>query len=139
MLARLFWVGMFTMAWLVPGWVAPRTIDISDNHGGSVAAYSQRWKHLAAEGVHVRIVGACQSACTVLLGYIPREHICVMPAPASVSTWRTSRKCRPCSGMPTRPTSEAGSTAMVAWRPVSNGWVPPTPTVISTAAEGDGR
>jgi hypothetical protein len=80
MLARLFWVGMFTMAWLVPGSAAPRTIDISDKHGGSVAAYSQRWKHLAAEGVHVRIVGACQSACTVLLGYIPREHICVMPA-----------------------------------------------------------
>lgn len=62
------------------GWAAPRTIDISDNHGGSVAAYSQRWKHLASEGVHVRIVGACQSACTVLLGYIPRDDICVMPA-----------------------------------------------------------
>lgn len=59
---------------------AAETIDVSDSHGGSVAAYSQRWKALAARGVKVRIVGACQSACTVLLGYIPRDHICVMPA-----------------------------------------------------------
>jgi hypothetical protein len=27
----------------------------------------------------VRIVGPCQSACTVLLGHIPRERICVTP------------------------------------------------------------
>jgi len=59
---------------------AAETIDVSDSHGGSVAAYSQRWKELGARGVNVRIVGACQSACTVLLGYIPRNHICVMPA-----------------------------------------------------------
>ena len=56
------------------------TINVSDAHGGSVAAYSQRWKGLAARGVNVRIVGKCQSACTVLLGYIPRSRICVTPA-----------------------------------------------------------
>jgi hypothetical protein len=80
MLARLLLAGFFAIVWLAPGWAAPRTIDISDNHGGSVAVYSQRWKKLAAQDVRVRIVGACQSACTVLLGYIPRDHICVMPA-----------------------------------------------------------
>ncbi|TPI41268.1 hypothetical protein FJW07_08450 [Mesorhizobium sp. B3-1-9] len=56
------------------------TINVSDAHGGSVAAYSQRWKGLAARGVDVRIVGKCQSACTVLLGYIPRSRICVTPS-----------------------------------------------------------
>ncbi|UCI24260.1 hypothetical protein [Mesorhizobium sp. B2-8-5] len=56
------------------------TINVSDAHGGSVAAYSQRWKGLAARGVDVRIVGKCQSACTVLLGYVPRNRICVTPA-----------------------------------------------------------
>jgi hypothetical protein len=55
------------------------TIDISDNHGGSVAEYSARWADLAKQGVSVRIVGPCQSACTVLLGYIPRSRICVTP------------------------------------------------------------
>jgi hypothetical protein len=53
------------------------TIAVSDNHGGSVAQYDQRWAGLAARGVSVRIVGPCQSACTVLLGHIPRARICV--------------------------------------------------------------
>ncbi len=56
------------------------TIDVSDNHGGSVARYDARWTALAARGVSVRIVGACQSACTDLLGHIPRSRICVTPA-----------------------------------------------------------
>lgn len=56
------------------------TINVNDNHGGSVAAYNARWAGLAARGVSVRIVGPCQSACTVLLGHIPRERICVTPA-----------------------------------------------------------
>ena len=55
------------------------TIDVSDNHGGRVADYNARWAGLAARGVNVRIVGPCQSACTVLLGHIPRNRICVMP------------------------------------------------------------
>ena len=55
------------------------TIDISDNHGGRVAEYSARWSELASRGVNVRIVGPCQSACTVLLGRIPRSRICVTP------------------------------------------------------------
>ena len=55
------------------------TIDVSDNHGGSVAEYGARWSELARKGVSVRIVGPCQSACTVLLGHIPRHRICVTP------------------------------------------------------------
>ena len=60
--------------------VRAATIDVSDDHGGSVAAYAARWAGLAAQGVSVRIVGPCQSACTVLLGHIPRSRICVTPA-----------------------------------------------------------
>lgn len=56
------------------------TIDVFDNHGGRVAEYSARWAGLAARGVSVRIVGPCQSACTVLLKHIPRSRICVTPA-----------------------------------------------------------
>ena len=55
------------------------TIDVSDDHGGSVAQYDARWAGLESQGVSVRIVGPCQSACTVLLGHIPRDRICVMP------------------------------------------------------------
>ena len=56
------------------------TIDVFDNHGGSVVQYNARWAALAARGVDVRIVGPCQSACTILIGHIPRNKICVMPA-----------------------------------------------------------
>src|SRR6185437_4716691 len=55
------------------------TIEVSDSHGGSVAQYDARWAGLAARGVNVRIVGPCQSACTVLLRHIPRSRICVTP------------------------------------------------------------
>ena len=53
------------------------TIDVYDNHGGSVAKYDARWAALGQQGASVRIVGPCQSACTVLLGHIPRSRICV--------------------------------------------------------------
>src|SRR5262249_60076280 len=55
------------------------TIDVFDNHGGSAPQYNARWAAEAARGVSVRIVGPCQSACTVLLGHIPRSRICVTP------------------------------------------------------------
>jgi len=53
------------------------TIDVSDDHGGLLAAYQAQWAQLSTQGVNVRIVGPCVSACTVLLGYIPRQNICV--------------------------------------------------------------
>jgi len=59
--------------------VRAETIDVYDDHGGSVAAYDARWANYAARGVSVRVVGPCQSACTVLLGHIPRSRICVTP------------------------------------------------------------
>ena len=59
--------------------VRAETIDVSDNHGGRVTTYDARWEGLARRGVSVRIVGPCQSACTVLLGHIPLGRICVTP------------------------------------------------------------
>jgi hypothetical protein len=56
-----------------------KTINISDNHGGSVAQYEARWAELARLGVSVRVVGPCKSACTLLMAHIPRSRICVTP------------------------------------------------------------
>jgi hypothetical protein len=67
-------------AMLLPLAAAAETIDVSDNHGGSVERYDAQWRANAARGVSVRIVGPCQSACTVLLRHIPRSRICVTPA-----------------------------------------------------------
>jgi hypothetical protein len=55
------------------------TIDVYDDHGGSVARYDAVWSQHARAGASVRVVGPCQSACTVLLGHIPRSRICVTP------------------------------------------------------------
>jgi hypothetical protein len=55
------------------------TIDVFDNHGGSVVQYDARWSAIGQQGAHVRVIGPCKSACTVLLGHIPRDRICVTP------------------------------------------------------------
>jgi hypothetical protein len=55
------------------------TINVYDDHGGVVPDYDARWAALAARGVDVRIVGPCQSACTILLAHIPYDRICVTP------------------------------------------------------------
>jgi hypothetical protein len=71
-------IALFVVAALLISPIArAETIDVSDDHGGSVARYDERWAELAQHGVSVRIVGPCQSACTVLLGHIPRDRICV--------------------------------------------------------------
>lgn len=75
-------LGAFVFAMMAAGAALParaETIDVYDNHGGSVVAYDARWAEHARRGVSVRIIGPCQSACTVLLGHIPRNRICVTP------------------------------------------------------------
>lgn len=77
MVVRLSFIATFLCLLATPA--AAETIDVSDNHGGRVANYNARWAGHARRGVNVRIVGPCQSACTVLLGHIPRSRICVTP------------------------------------------------------------
>jgi hypothetical protein len=56
------------------------TIGVYDNHGGRVVEYNARWAGYAQRGVGVRVIGPCKSACTILIGHIPRNRICVTPA-----------------------------------------------------------
>jgi hypothetical protein len=53
------------------------TIDIKDDRGGFVFLYLMKWQKLALQHPDVRISGVCLSACTVLLGYVPRKNICM--------------------------------------------------------------
>jgi hypothetical protein len=55
------------------------TVEITDDRGGFVYLYVEKWEKLQSQRVNVRIAGPCLSACTVLLGYIPRRDICVTP------------------------------------------------------------
>ena len=66
-------------------------VNISDDHGGLLSAYQTQFALLAARQADVRIVGPCVSACTVVIGYIPRQHICVAPGAYLGFHWATTQ------------------------------------------------
>jgi hypothetical protein len=72
------------------GAASAQTIDVSDYHGGLISSYQNQWATLAEQGVRVRIVGPCVSACTVLLSYVPRRNICVTPNAYLGFHWATT-------------------------------------------------
>jgi hypothetical protein len=45
--------------------------------GGRIDAYLHRYATVRKSGQRVVVDGPCLSACTVLLGTIPKDHICV--------------------------------------------------------------
>jgi len=75
-LLRFFFPALFAIA---ASAAKAETIEISDDKGGFVYFYQQKWEKLAAQKDTVRIAGICASACTLLTGYFPRKDICVMP------------------------------------------------------------
>lgn len=58
---------------------ASATKRIADDPGGQLGPYLQKLDALRSSGERVRIDGRCLSACTMVLGAIPRDHICVTP------------------------------------------------------------
>jgi hypothetical protein len=64
---------------LVAAFISPSsaTVRIASDPGGEIGAYLQRFESLRLSGQNVVIDGACLSACTLVLGAIPRDHICV--------------------------------------------------------------
>jgi hypothetical protein len=55
------------------------TVRISDDRGGQIGDYLAKYHALRENGERVEIDGTCASACTMLLGVIPRNRICVTP------------------------------------------------------------
>jgi len=52
-------------------------IRIADDRGGKIGTYIDRYQGLRSSGETVIIDGLCASACTMVLGAVPRERICV--------------------------------------------------------------
>ena len=63
---------------LVAAFVSPSsaTVRITSDPGGEIGAYLQRFESMRLSRQNVVIDGACLSACTLVLGAIPRDHIC---------------------------------------------------------------
>ena len=56
---------------------ASSAIRISNDRGGRIGTYVHKYQHLASSGESVIIDGLCASACTMVLGAVPHDKICV--------------------------------------------------------------
>jgi hypothetical protein len=56
---------------------ASATMRISDDVGGRIGAYVDQYTAARNSGERVVIDGVCLSACTLVLGIVPRSRICV--------------------------------------------------------------
>jgi hypothetical protein len=58
---------------------ASATVRISGDNGGLMEDYTARFQQVRQSGEPVVIDGACYSACTMVLGLVPRDQICATP------------------------------------------------------------
>jgi hypothetical protein len=58
---------------------AQATVRITDDMGGLMTEYAARFAEIRASGEKVEIDGPCYSACTMLLGMLSREQVCITP------------------------------------------------------------
>src|SRR5438034_8085551 len=86
MKARAFSAMIFLLLGLAR---ALAVVRIGDDSGGQIGPYLAKYRALRASSERVEIDGACASACTMLLGIVPRNHICVTPRASLVfhSAW----------------------------------------------------
>jgi hypothetical protein len=54
-------------------------IRIAQDPGGRIEAYVGKYQGVRSSGERVIIDGSCVSACTIVLGTVPHDRICVTP------------------------------------------------------------
>ena len=52
-------------------------VRIADDRGGQIGTYVNKFERLRSSGESVVIDGLCASACTIVLGAVPHNKICV--------------------------------------------------------------
>ncbi len=73
-----FVTGLLAAVLLLAGMGASRAVvRIADDRGGRIGTYVDRYQGLRSSGETVIIDGLCASACTIVLGALPRDRICV--------------------------------------------------------------
>ncbi|MBK5961891.1 hypothetical protein CCR97_27325 [Rhodoplanes elegans] len=63
---------------LAVGAIMPAAADvlITSDTGGMIGDYVSRWQRVRQSGERVVIDGTCLSACTIVVGMIPRDRLC---------------------------------------------------------------
>jgi len=75
---KKFATGLLATVLLVAGMGASHAVvRITDGRGGRIAMYVNRYQGLRSSGEAVIIDGLCASACTIVLGAVPHDKICV--------------------------------------------------------------
>lgn len=70
--------GLLLCAAIIVSAIAPAKAEmrISEDRGGQIGRYLQAFAMLRSSGERVVIDGNCLSACTLVLGVVPRDRIC---------------------------------------------------------------
>jgi hypothetical protein len=79
LLSRLVVFGMTAACALCTSYAANATLWITGDNGGTILQYAQRFQKARDSGERVFIDGKCLSACTMVIGMVPRDHVCVTP------------------------------------------------------------
>lgn len=76
---------------------AGAAVRISNDKGGQIGPYLDAYVTLRNSGQNVIIDGPCLSACTIVLGVMPRERICVTQRAqlGFHAAWNPGRNGRP--------------------------------------------
>jgi hypothetical protein len=70
--------GLLALILLLAGVGASHAVvRIADDRGGRIGTYVDRYQGLRTSGEEVIIDGLCASACTIVLGAVPHDRICV--------------------------------------------------------------
>src|ERR1700755_415682 len=73
-----FVTGLLAVVLLLAGVGASHAVvRIGEDRGGRIGTYVDKYQGLPSSGDTVIIDGLCASACTIVLGAIPRDRICV--------------------------------------------------------------
>ena len=99
------------LLWSVP---ASAEVRIARDFGGYVDQYKAKYARLRDTGERIVIDGICNSACTLVLGIVPLNRICVTPK-ASLGFHQAYYDKRWTAGL--RVTSIAGTDELMSYYP----------------------
>src|SRR6185312_7161720 len=73
--------GLFALVVLLANIAASHAaVRIAEDRGGRIGTYVDKYQGLRSSGEQVVIDGLCASACTIILGAVPHDRICVTSA-----------------------------------------------------------
>ena len=104
-------------------WCGPAFADlrITRDFGGFVDQYKTKYAKVRAKGERVIIDGICNSACTLVLGIVPLNRVCVTPR-ASLGFHQAYYDKRWTAGL--RVTSTAGTDELMSYYPAAvKAWI----------------